>query len=463
MKIKKIFYILIIVGMIFAIPSALPADSGFDSSYGGGSYGGGSYGGSSYGGSSWDSWDSGSSSHSSGGHSTGGVSSPVADVFFYIIFILCVLFYVIIKINASDRGYSAYQIKNKNNNPVSYDPAIFDKIREVFPNATEDTVINEALEAYKAFSKYINDRDLDGLKTMTSVNLYERMVNTFESFKVNNSYSMVEDITLQKGFIEFIDFYKNILTVKVALNVKEITYFVDEDYEYLRGNKNQIEENAYTVTIQKELGANKIVMTNKVLTSNPMYIISDKDKYTYNSNINLNELLKVDPDLTENNIINKTYEIYEDLQYAWSSFDYDKMRTLISDELYNNYRMQLKTLSTKKQKNVMSDIEFVRGSIKDFEITKTSLNITVELEVTQNDYIVDENGKVLRGDKTKDHNTYELLITRGLNSLVKDKNCPNCGGELSFESSQSCPHCGADLVTLSGEFIIAKKRIIKQR
>ena len=463
MKTKKFLYILIIIATIFAMPRALPADSGFDAGYGGGSYGGGSSysgGGHSYsgGGSSWG----GSSYYSSSSNSGGGREATPADLFFAFLIISAFIIFMSVSLIKAIKYDSENNLK-KMYNITPYDHTVFDKIKEVYPNENEDTVINEALNVYKEFSEYINKRDLDGLRTVTSDTLYERMANILETYKQNNNYSIVEDISLQKGFIEFIDFYKNVLTVKVVLNVKEITYFGDKDYEYLRGNKNQIEENAYTVTIQKTLGANKTIMMNKVLTTNPYFIVNDSVKYSYNTNLNLDELLKVDSDLTENNIINKTYEIYEDLQYAWSDFNYDKMRTLISDELYNNYKMQLKTLSTKKQRNVMSDIEFVRGSIKDFEITKTSLNITVELEVTQNDYIVDENGIILRGDKEKDHNTYELLITRGLNSLVKDKHCPNCGGELSFESSQSCPHCGADLVTLSADFIIAKKRILKQR
>ena len=150
-------------------------------------------------------------------------------------------------------------------------------------------------------------------------------------------------------------------------------------------------------------------------------------------------------------------------QFAHLEFDYDKMRTLLSDELYNNYRVQLKTLSTKGQKNVMKDIEFVRGSIKHFEITESSINITVELAVRQNDYIVDEDGNIIKGDKIKDRNTYELLVTRAISPNVRNNCCPNCGAAIGDSASQTCEYCGASLITLSKDFVIAKKRILVQR
>lgn len=50
------------------------------------------------------------------------------------------------------------------------------------------------------------------------------------------------------------------------------------------------------------------------------------------------------------------YHIYRQLQVAWMNFDYDKIKELVSDEMYNMYVNQLETLKVKNQKNMMEEI-----------------------------------------------------------------------------------------------------------
>ena len=445
MKKTKLFILLFLVGLVIVLPHAKVADSGFDSSYDGG------YSSSD---SSWSSSDS-YSSHSSydyGSSHSGSYTSSFADVILEFLFVL-----VILVLSTASGIYSVRQYSYQSNSNLRKQVDIIDdgniakiieSIKKVYPNFDYNMLINDALVLYKEYSEYMNNRDLDSIKTLFN-------------YKVNNNYSIVKDIKIIRGFIEFLDFFNNTITARVVLGVREIQYFVDKDYNYIRGNKDEIESSTYTITISKALGANRTIMTNKVICSNPNYLVSSFDTDRHNSYKSMQEILKIDPELTENNIVDKTFEIYKELQYAWSNFDYDKMRTLVSDELYNNYRMQLRTLNVKKQRNVMEDISFIRGAIKHYELTESSINISVELVVEQNDYIVDDIGNIVKGDKIKDHNTYELLITRAISK--HKENCPNCGAELSGEASQTCSHCGASLITLSKDFVIAKKRILKQR
>ena len=46
-------------------------------------------------------------------------------------------------------------------------------------------------------------------------------------------------------------------------------------------------------------------------------------------------------------------------------FDYNKLKEILSDELYNPYEVDLEVLKTKNQKNIM----------KDFELFESKLNI----------------------------------------------------------------------------------------
>ena len=58
------------------------------------------------------------------------------------------------------------------------------------------------------------------------------------------------------------------------------------------------------------------------------------------------EIKKIDAELNTDIIVSKTFNLYKELQNAWMEFDNDKIRTLVSDELFNTYKMQLNTLKT---------------------------------------------------------------------------------------------------------------------
>lgn len=458
MKKTKYLILLMMVALFIVSPHARIADSGFDSSYDGG-------GGYSSSDSSWSSSDSYSSHSSYSLDGSSGGSSFTLYSFFEILFVLGILYAIISSSIEQAYEYNRNKYANLRKQVDIIDDnniaKVIEAIKEVYPNFNYNILINDALVLYKEYSEYMNNRDLDSVKTIVDGSLYRKSNDILLNYKTNNNYSIVKDIKFNRGFIEFLDFFNNTISARVVLGVKEIQYFVDKDYNYIRGNKDEIESTTYTITISKVFGANRTIMTNKVICSNPNYLVSEYDSDRHNSYESMQEILKIDPKLTENNIVDKTFKLYEELQYAWSNFDYDKMRTLVSDELYNNYRMQLRTLNVKKQRNVMEDISFVRGAIKHYELTESSINISVELVVEQNDYIVDDIGNIVKGDKIKDHNTYELLITRAISK--HKENCPNCGAELRDEASQTCSHCGASLITLSKDFVIAKKRILKQR
>ena len=44
------------------------------------------------------------------------------------------------------------------------------------------------------------------------------------------------------------------------------------------------------------------------------------------------------------NIIERAFENFIAIQYAWSEFKYKKLRELCTDELYNSYKSQIETL-----------------------------------------------------------------------------------------------------------------------
>ena len=156
----------------------------------------------------------------------------------------------------------------------------------------------------------------------------------------------------------------------------------------------------------------------------------------------------------------KLFEIYKEVQYAWSNFEYKKLRKLLSDELYNNYVTLLEQLKEKQQQNIMSDIELVDIAIQDIKEFDDLVQYDIQLIVNQVDYVINtKNNKVVRGNEDINEVQYKLTYTMSKN---QKNTCPNCGTKLDSVASQICPSCGSTIVSDKHDIIMIKKEIIKQ-
>ena len=172
------------------------------------------------------------------------------------------------------------------------------------------------------------------------------------------------------------------------------------------------------------------------------------------------EEIEVDlPDFNKDAFLVDCYDNFIKLQNAWSDFDYDTMKTLISDELFNNYKSQLKVLSAKKQKNIMHDFELLDIYISNFEKNDKYYSIDVIMTVTFYDYVVNSQDKVVRGrKKTKVENKYLLTYSK---DESHSNTCPNCGATLKKEDVTKCEYCKTIISNNNHDWILVKKQIKK--
>lgn len=169
------------------------------------------------------------------------------------------------------------------------------------------------------------------------------------------------------------------------------------------------------------------------------------------------------PDFDKEAFYKDTYEKYVKIQKAWMNFDYDELRKHLTDELYNTYKSQLKTLSIKKQKNIMEGFELNKYVIEAFHESEKEFTIKTSLRVKQFDYLVDQNNKLLRGTKRRRLvMTYELTFVKSKGT--KSNKCPNCGASLSSTSTSNyCPYCKSTIVSDTHDWVLSKKEAKSQR
>ena len=143
------------------------------------------------------------------------------------------------------------------------------------------------------------------------------------------------------------------------------------------------------------------------------------------------------------------------VQYNWMTFNYDKLREKLTDELYNQYEMQLKTLEMKGQKNVMTNFKSIDSMVTDVKNVNGRYEVTMELIISFIDYI-EQNGAPVRGSSTNPITMhYELMFISSSNGIV-DK-CPKCGAELKDTTTQICPYCKTQITQNSTKWVMSKK------
>ena len=76
--------------------------------------------------------------------------------------------------------------------------------------------------------------------------------------------------------------------------------------------------------------------------------------------MNEEEFNNVIKDITMEELRQKVFDIYKDIQYAWTNFDYDTIQKLTTDEIFNMYNSQLNTLEIKLP------FELIDDSLEDF-------------------------------------------------------------------------------------------------
>lgn len=162
---------------------------------------------------------------------------------------------------------------------------------------------------------------------------------------------------------------------------------------------------------------------------------------------------------TKERVFKQSYQIYLAVQQAWMNFDYDALRVLVTDELFNTYQTQLQTLELKGQKNIMKDFVLLDWRLLSANEENSIRTFSIMLDVEFFDYIVDNQNKVVRGNKKeKVIMTYCLTFVE---SKEEDIKCPHCGAKIE-EGKTICPYCKTNIQGVT-TMKLSKKEAVLQR
>ena len=90
------------------------------------------------------------------------------------------------------------------------------------------------------------------------------------------------------------------------------------------------------------------------------------------------------PDFDYNKFVSDRFNDYVEIQNAWMNFDYDTLRNKLTDELYNQYAMQLDTMKIKNEQNIMNNYKLLRTYVTGIKEENGNIEITIQMVISLN-------------------------------------------------------------------------------
>lgn len=277
---------------------------------------------------------------------------------------------------------------------------------------------------------------------ISPIKVYGDMKDGYYS-SVNSSYSSNIKF-INNDIINDSNNYENLKFILIPL-VIIIIFFIIGEFIYI---------------IMKRKLTSRKYKVNDSNSSNVVVSYEEKEKIIKN-----NTFKRLLDDITISELKDIVFNIYKEVQYARSDFNYNELRMLVTDELFDKYSSQLNILKLKDQTNIIKDI--VLENIEILNVTNDNGDICVKciLKVEYYNYVIDNiTNKVLRGSKKhKVSSKYIITLLKKLDEYDIATKCPNCGANIETDSRDKCKYCDSLLEERIGNYVMAKKECIGQR
>jgi hypothetical protein len=147
--------------------------------------------------------------------------------------------------------------------------------------------------------------------------------------------------------------------------------------------------------------------------------------------------------------------IFNELQAAWSTLDWERARPHETDNIFQMHRYWIEAYRRQNLRNMLDQSRII--SMQPVKIMEDAFYnaITLRIWAEGYDYTVDPQGRVLSGSKSKLRRWSEYwTFIRNRNAKPQhartDLSCPNCGAGLKVNATGICEFCGGKIT--SGEF-----------
>jgi predicted lipid-binding transport protein (Tim44 family) len=162
-----------------------------------------------------------------------------------------------------------------------------------------------------------------------------------------------------------------------------------------------------------------------------------------------------DPTFSWGDFQDRARLIFNELQAAWSSLNWERARPHETDNLFQMHRYWIEAYQRQGLRNLLDRCQITAMQPAKIKADAFYNAITLRIFAEGYDYTVDTSGRVVSGSN-RNLRRWSEYWTFIRNSKAKpvaaraDLNCPNCGAPLKINATGICEFCGGKIT--SGEF-----------
>lgn len=174
----------------------------------------------------------------------------------------------------------------------------------------------------------------------------------------------------------------------------------------------------------------------------------------------LGDLAQRDPAASVGALEQRLAVIYRELHRSWAANDLAPVRGLLSDGLYDYLQYWIDAYRQSGVRNQLIDMRIVRTEFAKVTRDRWYDAVTIRLWGTGKDFVVDGNGRVVRGSphRERPYSEYWTLIRSAERRAptVLAPQCPNCGAALAITQSGECEFCNAHVTAGEFDWVLSK-------
>lgn len=153
--------------------------------------------------------------------------------------------------------------------------------------------------------------------------------------------------------------------------------------------------------------------------------------------------------------------IFNELQEAWSSLNWERARPHETDNIFQMHQYWIDAYRRQKLRNVLDQYKIT--GMQPVKIKQDSFyqSITLRIFAEGYDFTINESGQIVAGSRTnlRKWSEYWTFIRNSKAKPVAaraDLNCPNCGAPLKVNATGICEFCGGKITSDEFDWVLSK-------
>lgn len=167
-----------------------------------------------------------------------------------------------------------------------------------------------------------------------------------------------------------------------------------------------------------------------------------------------------DPNFTVESIKERIGRIYFLTIEGWCNNDVERIRGVVADTIFQQWRAQIDGYKQTGRRNVME--QAVIGNVWLTSATHTPEvdTVTCRIRAAAADYDVDAENKIIRGDREVRTYMEDWTLQRSGTAVTANeagkRNCHNCGAPFDGDLAGHCKFCNAPFVSIEYDWVLTR-------